>query len=144
MSIRFPNADAPNAIGTNVRALALGGSGTTGQSPAAGSVCATMARRLAIVGGDAAGMSAASAARRRDPDLEVVAFERGPYTSYSACGIPDYLGGLFEDSDRLISRSPEEHRARGIGALAMVTKGGGCASGAAARRAHEHSRAAAL
>ena len=73
-----------------------------------------MARRLAIVGGDAAGMSAASAARRRDPDLEVVAFERGPYTSYSACGIPYYLGGLFDDSDRLIGRSPEEHRARGI------------------------------
>jgi NADPH-dependent 2,4-dienoyl-CoA reductase/sulfur reductase-like enzyme len=73
-----------------------------------------MARRLAIVGGDAAGMSAASAARRRDPDLEVVAFERGPYTSYSACGIPYYLGGLFDDSDRLVSRSPEEHRARGI------------------------------
>ena len=73
-----------------------------------------MARRLAIVGGDAAGMSAASTARRRDSDLEVVAFERGPYTSYSACGIPYYLGGLFEDSDRLISRSPDEHRANGI------------------------------
>jgi NADPH-dependent 2,4-dienoyl-CoA reductase/sulfur reductase-like enzyme len=73
-----------------------------------------MARRLAIVGGDAAGMSAASTAKRRDPDLEVVAFERGPYTSYSACGIPYYLGGLFDDSDRLISRSPDEHRANGI------------------------------
>ena len=73
-----------------------------------------MASRLAIVGGDAAGMSAASTARRRDPDLEVVAFERGPYTSYSACGIPYYLGGLFDDSDRLISRSPDEHRANGI------------------------------
>jgi NADPH-dependent 2,4-dienoyl-CoA reductase/sulfur reductase-like enzyme len=73
-----------------------------------------MARRLAIVGGDAAGMSAASTARRRDRDLDVVAFERGPYTSYSACGIPYYLGGLFDDSDRLISRSPDEHRANGI------------------------------
>lgn len=71
-------------------------------------------QRLAIVGGDAAGMSAASAARRRDPDLEIVAFERGPYTSYSACGIPYYVGGLVEDADRLISRSPEEHRANGI------------------------------
>jgi NADPH-dependent 2,4-dienoyl-CoA reductase/sulfur reductase-like enzyme len=70
--------------------------------------------RLAIVGGDAAGMSAASAARRRAPDLEVVAFERGPYTSYSACGIPYYVGGVFEDADRLITRSPEEHRANGI------------------------------
>jgi NADPH-dependent 2,4-dienoyl-CoA reductase/sulfur reductase-like enzyme len=73
-----------------------------------------MARRLAIVGGDAAGMSAASTAKRRDSDLEVVAFERGPYTSYSACGIPYYVGGLFDDSDRLISRSPDEHRANGI------------------------------
>ena len=73
-----------------------------------------MGGRLAIVGGDAAGMSAASTARRRDPQLEVVAFERGPYTSYSACGIPYYVGGLFDDSDRLISRSPDEHRARGI------------------------------
>jgi NADPH-dependent 2,4-dienoyl-CoA reductase/sulfur reductase-like enzyme len=70
--------------------------------------------RLAIVGGDAAGMSAASVARRRDPDLEIVAFERGPYTSYSACGIPFYVSGLVEEADRLISRSPDEHRANGI------------------------------
>jgi NADPH-dependent 2,4-dienoyl-CoA reductase/sulfur reductase-like enzyme len=73
-----------------------------------------MAQRLAIIGGDAAGMSAASIARRRDPDLDVVAFERGPYTSYSACGIPYYVGGLVEDAQRLISRDPEEHRKRGI------------------------------
>ncbi|MGZ8635239.1 MAG: FAD-dependent oxidoreductase [Solirubrobacteraceae bacterium] len=73
-----------------------------------------MAERLAIVGGDAAGMSAASAARRREPALDVVAFERGPYTSFSACGIPFYIGGLFDDSDRLVTRSPDEHRARGI------------------------------
>jgi NADPH-dependent 2,4-dienoyl-CoA reductase/sulfur reductase-like enzyme len=73
-----------------------------------------MAERLAIIGGDAAGMSAASQAKRRAPDLDVVAFERGPYTSYSACGIPYYLGGSFEDSERLIVRSPEQHRERGI------------------------------
>jgi NADPH-dependent 2,4-dienoyl-CoA reductase/sulfur reductase-like enzyme len=73
-----------------------------------------MAQRLAIIGGDAAGMSAASIARRRDADLEVVAFERGDYTSYSACGIPYYVGGVVEDARRLISRDPEEHRKRGI------------------------------
>jgi NADPH-dependent 2,4-dienoyl-CoA reductase/sulfur reductase-like enzyme len=73
-----------------------------------------MTQRLAIVGGDAGGMSAASAAHRRDPSLEVVAFERGPYTSYSACGIPYFVGGLVEDAGRLISRSAEEHRANGI------------------------------
>jgi NADPH-dependent 2,4-dienoyl-CoA reductase/sulfur reductase-like enzyme len=73
-----------------------------------------MADRLAIVGGDAAGMSAATTARRREPELDVVAFERGPYTSYSACGIPFFVGGLFDDSDRLVARSPDEHRANGI------------------------------
>ena len=71
-------------------------------------------QRLAVVGGDAAGMSAASIARRRDPDMEIVAFERGSYTSYSACGIPYYVGGLVEDADSLISRGPERHRANGI------------------------------
>jgi NADPH-dependent 2,4-dienoyl-CoA reductase/sulfur reductase-like enzyme len=40
--------------------------------------------RLVVVGGDAAGMSAASQARRREPELEIIAFERGAYTSYSA------------------------------------------------------------
>src|SRR4051794_19174149 len=73
-----------------------------------------MGERLAIIGGDAAGMSAAAQARRREPDLDIVAFERGPYTSYSACGIPYFLAGDFTDSERLIVRSPAQHRARGI------------------------------
>jgi NADPH-dependent 2,4-dienoyl-CoA reductase/sulfur reductase-like enzyme len=73
-----------------------------------------MAQRLAIIGGDAAGMSAASVARRRDEQLEIVAFERGAYTSYSACGIPYLVGGLVEDAERLVSRSPQQHRERGI------------------------------
>lgn len=69
-----------------------------------------------IVGGDAAGMSAASQARRtkgRD-ELEIVAFERGHFSSYSACGIPYWVAGDVEGPDRLIARSPEEHRARDI------------------------------
>lgn len=70
--------------------------------------------RLVIVGGDAAGMSAAAVARRRAPGLDVIAFERGPYTSYSACGIPYYVGDLFDDPDRLVSRSPDEFREAGI------------------------------
>ncbi len=40
--------------------------------------------RLIVIGGDAAGMSAASQARRRRPDLEIAVFERGPHTSYAA------------------------------------------------------------
>ncbi|MFB9466454.1 FAD-dependent oxidoreductase [Streptomyces cinereospinus] len=72
--------------------------------------------RLVVVGGDAAGMSAASQARRlKGPDeLEIVAFERGHFTSYSACGIPYWVGGQVDDRDELIARTPEEHRSRGI------------------------------
>jgi hypothetical protein len=40
--------------------------------------------KLVVIGGDAAGMSAASQARRDRPDLDIVAFERGPHTSYAA------------------------------------------------------------
>ena len=69
-------------------------------------------RRLLVVGGDAGGMTAASDARRRmrADELEIVAFERGDYTSYSACGIPYFVGGEVADIDDLIARSPEEHR----------------------------------
>jgi NADPH-dependent 2,4-dienoyl-CoA reductase/sulfur reductase-like enzyme len=72
--------------------------------------------RLVVIGGDAAGMSAASQARKRrdDDDLEIVAFERGRATSYSACGIPYWIGGAVGSEDELISRSPEQHRANGI------------------------------
>ncbi|WP_217189854.1 FAD-dependent oxidoreductase [Streptomyces buecherae] len=74
------------------------------------------ARRLVVIGGDAAGMSAASQARRfKGPDeLEIVAFERGHFTSYSACGIPYWVGGGVEGPDALIARTPEEHRERSI------------------------------
>lgn len=75
-----------------------------------------MSERLVVVGGDAGGMSAAAtASRRRDRDsLEIVAFERSGFTSYSACGIPYLVGGIVHDPDTLIARSPEEHRAHGI------------------------------
>jgi NADPH-dependent 2,4-dienoyl-CoA reductase/sulfur reductase-like enzyme len=68
--------------------------------------------RLVVVGGDAAGMSAASQARRLRgaDDLEILAFERGRFTSYAACGIPYWIAGHLDDRDRLISRHPETFR----------------------------------
>ncbi len=53
-------------------------------------------------------MSAASQARRlRGPDeLEIVAVERGHYASYSACGIPYFVGGVVDELDKLIARTP--------------------------------------
>ncbi|MGW0558708.1 FAD-dependent oxidoreductase [Streptomyces sp. NPDC002926] len=72
--------------------------------------------RLVVIGGDAAGMSAASQARRLKgrAELEIVAFERGHFSSYSACGIPYWVSGDVPERDHLIARTPDEHRARGI------------------------------
>ena len=69
-----------------------------------------------VIGGDAAGMSAASQARKRlgPGKLEIVVFERGHFTSYSACGIPYWIGGAVGERDALIARSPEAHRKAGI------------------------------
>ncbi len=77
-----------------------------------------MARRLIIIGGDAAGMSAAAQARRMtEPgELEIVAFERSSRTSYAACGLPYLVGGLVSAPDRLVVRTPAQHRANGIDA----------------------------
>ncbi len=69
---------------------------------------------IVIIGGDAAGMSAASRARRTSQDATIVALERGQYTSYAACGLPYFIGGAVGDIDDLVSRTPEEHRAHGI------------------------------
>ncbi len=67
-----------------------------------------------MIGGDAAGASAASQARKRQPDLDVVMFERGRATSYSACGIPYWISGAVPDEAALVARTPEQHRAAGI------------------------------
>ena len=73
-----------------------------------------MGERLVVIGGDAAGMSAASQARRRRGagDLEIVVFERGHHTSYSACGIPYLVADVVHDADDLVARRPEEFRSR--------------------------------
>src|SRR5690606_5253248 len=69
-----------------------------------------MADRLVVIGGDAAGMTAAMQARRRQPYLEIVVLERGPWTSYAACGIPYLVGGEVERLEDLVVRSPQQFR----------------------------------
>jgi NADPH-dependent 2,4-dienoyl-CoA reductase/sulfur reductase-like enzyme len=69
-----------------------------------------MVERLVVVGGDAAGMSAACQARRLHPYLEIVALEKGSWTSYSACGIPYFVGGEVAALEDLVVRTPQQHR----------------------------------
>lgn len=73
-----------------------------------------MGERVVVIGGDAAGMSAASLAKRLRPELQVLAFERGEHTSYSMCGIPYWVAGDVKDWPELVARTPEEHRRNGI------------------------------
>ncbi|MDY7081204.1 MAG: pyridine nucleotide-disulfide oxidoreductase, partial [Halobacteria archaeon] len=49
-----------------------------------------MTDTFVIIGGDAAGMSAASKAKRECPDTDVIVFEKGEWVSYAACGLPYY------------------------------------------------------
>jgi NADPH-dependent 2,4-dienoyl-CoA reductase/sulfur reductase-like enzyme len=67
-------------------------------------------RKLVVIGGDAAGMSAASKVRREQPDRKIVVFERGKFTSYAACGMPYYIAGQVKSYESLIARTPEEFR----------------------------------
>ena len=63
-----------------------------------------------MIGGDAGGMGAATQARSRRPDLEIVVVEKGRWTSYSACGIPYLIGGDVFSLDQLIARTPQQFR----------------------------------
>ncbi len=67
--------------------------------------------RLVVVGGVAAGLSAASRARRLNPRLEILVYEKGPDISYSACGLPYLISGKVAQPDTLRVYSPEFFRA---------------------------------
>jgi NADPH-dependent 2,4-dienoyl-CoA reductase/sulfur reductase-like enzyme len=73
--------------------------------------------RIVVIGGVAAGMSAASQAKRRKPEAEVIALERGPYVSYGACGMPYNIEDPARDIEDLVVITPEQFRKmRGIDA----------------------------
>jgi len=69
-----------------------------------------MNKRFVIIGGDAAGMSAASKARRENPNLKITVLEKGAWVSYAACGLPYYIKGKVKKLKDLIAFSPETFR----------------------------------
>ncbi len=71
-----------------------------------------MSQPFVIIGGDAAGMSAASKLKRELPDAEVIVFERGQHISFSACGIPYWLAGTVDSDRQLMILTPERARER--------------------------------
>ena len=68
--------------------------------------------KIVIVGGVAAGASAAARARRMDDSAEIVVFEKGPYVSFANCGLPYYVGGDIPQRDNLLLVSPERFKTR--------------------------------
>lgn len=67
--------------------------------------------RIVIVGGVAAGMSAAARARRLDERAEIIVLERGEHVSFANCGLPYYVGGEIIEWDSLLVQTPESLRA---------------------------------
>lgn len=70
----------------------------------------TRRMRIVVIGGLAAGPSAASKAKRVNPAAEVILIERTPYISYGICEIPYYLTGEYSSNDNLIVYSPDRLR----------------------------------
>ena len=70
--------------------------------------------KVVIIGGVAGGMSAASKAKRENPELDVTVFERSHHISYGACGMPYVIGGLIPDLEDLVSRTPDEMAEKGV------------------------------
>lgn len=70
--------------------------------------------RVVIIGGVAAGMSAAAKLKRMKPDYEVVVYEKTDVVSFGACGLPYFVGGFFDDPQNMIARAPEKFVESGI------------------------------
>jgi len=70
--------------------------------------------KIVVIGGVAAGMSAAARAKRKARDAEIIVFEQGDVVSFGACGLPYYAGGWFDDPNEMIARTAEQSRESGI------------------------------
>ena len=70
--------------------------------------------KIVIIGAVAAGAKAAAKSKRLLPDAEVVIYTKEENISYSACGLPYYIEGNFEDADKLIVRTISDFESKGI------------------------------
>jgi NADPH-dependent 2,4-dienoyl-CoA reductase/sulfur reductase-like enzyme len=70
--------------------------------------------RFLIVGGNAAGMSAAAHMKRKMPKSDVTVLEKSFEVSYGACGLPYYIAGLNDDLGLVRIRSADEFEKAGV------------------------------
>lgn len=67
-------------------------------------------QKIVIVGGVAAGATAAAKARRISPDVQITILEAGADISFANCGLPYYIGGDIKSRSKLILQSPESFK----------------------------------
>lgn len=70
--------------------------------------------KLIVIGGVAAGMSAASKLKRMNKESQVVVYEKGGFLSYGACGLPYYISGENNDYTKMIARTKEQFEQAGM------------------------------
>lgn len=70
--------------------------------------------KLLVIGGNAAGMSAAARVKRKNPNAQVIVLEKTQDVSYGACGLPYYIAGLNDDMNLIRIRTAAEFEASGI------------------------------
>jgi len=68
--------------------------------------------RIVIIGGIAAGTSAAAKCRRQDEDLEIMIYEKDKYISYGTCGLPYFVSGKIANMNKLLVNTPEHFSKR--------------------------------
>ncbi|CAN2924681.1 FAD-dependent oxidoreductase [Streptococcus dysgalactiae] len=68
--------------------------------------------KVLIIGGVAAGMSAATRLRRLREDAEIIVIDKGPYVSFANCGLPFYVSGEIAERHQLLVQTPERLKAR--------------------------------
>jgi len=67
--------------------------------------------KVIVIGGVAAGMSAAARLRRLDEKADIIVLERGPYVSFANCGLPYHIGGVIADRQQLLLQTPASLKA---------------------------------
>ncbi|MDD3898830.1 MAG: CoA-disulfide reductase [Syntrophomonadaceae bacterium] len=79
-----------------------------------------MSEKLVIIGGVAAGTSAAAKARRVNPDLDITVYTDDEYISYAGCGLPYFIGGKIASRENLLARSVADFAAQNISVKTLM------------------------